>query len=71
MDRAKKFYTEVMELALKLEGTISAEHGIGVMKREGLEMEMKYRKSERALEIMREIKRVFDPKNILNPGKVV
>ncbi|AAB90434.1 MULTISPECIES: glycolate oxidase subunit GlcD [Archaeoglobus] len=71
MSRSHKFYTEVMELALRLGGTISAEHGIGVVKKEGLEMEMKYKKSEKALEIMREIKKLFDPKNILNPGKVV
>jgi len=71
LEKAKKFYIEVMEAALKLGGTVSAEHGIGEMKKLGLEMEMKYKKSERALEIMKEIKRIFDPKNILNPGKVV
>lgn len=71
LDKAEKFYIEVMEVALKLGGTVSAEHGIGEMKKLGLEMEMKCRNSEKALEIMREIKKVFDPKNILNPGKVI
>lgn len=71
MKKAENFYMDVMKIALDNEGTISAEHGIGVMKKKGLEMEMSYRKSEYALELMRKIKSVFDPKNILNPGKVV
>ncbi|MDI9646790.1 MAG: FAD-linked oxidase C-terminal domain-containing protein [Archaeoglobales archaeon] len=71
MERAEKFYMDVMKIALENEGTISAEHGIGVMKKKGLEMEMSYRKSEYALELMRKIKSIFDPKNILNPGKVI
>ncbi len=74
-EEAKKkvweMFDEIMEIALKMGGTISAEHGIGLHKKKGLEMEMKYKKSEKALELMREIKRIFDPKNILNPGKVI
>lgn len=48
-------------------GAISAEHGIGRMKRDVLP---RYKSSEE-LDVMRAIKRVFDPKNILNPGKTV
>lgn len=74
-DEAKKkvwrMFDEIMEIALKMGGTISAEHGIGLYKKKGLEMEMKYRRSEKALELMRGIKKIFDPKNILNPGKVI
>ncbi len=74
-EEAKKkvweMFDEIMEIALKMGGTISAEHGIGLHKKKGLEMEMKHRKSEKALELMREIKKIFDPKNILNPGKVI
>ncbi len=48
-------------------GSISAEHGIGVQKRGQL---VRY-KSEAELNVMRALKRTLDPKNILNPGKVV
>ena len=48
-------------------GSISAEHGIGQMKRE----ELAQVKSPVALELMRRIKKQFDPKGIMNPGKVV
>ena len=48
-------------------GSISAEHGIGSLKAHTLP---KY-KSPVALRMMREIKRALDPKNILNPGRVL
>src|SRR5262249_6032529 len=48
-------------------GSISAEHGIGVMKRELLPGV----KDAVALDLMRSLKRTLDPQNILNPGKVL
>jgi FAD/FMN-containing dehydrogenase len=57
----------VHEVAVRLGGSISAEHGIGVLKRE----DMRWFKSEVELDVMRGLKALFDPKNILNPGKVV
>jgi len=48
-------------------GSISAEHGIGVLKRE----ELVERKSPVALELMRRIKRALDPENRMNPGRVL
>src|SRR5262249_41193907 len=48
-------------------GSISAEHGIGVMKRDLLPAV----KDAVALDLMRTLKRTLDPNNILNPGKVV
>ena len=51
----------------KFGGSISAEHGIGVMKRELLPQV----KDPVALDLMRPLKRTLDPKGILNPGKVV
>ena len=65
------WFFNVMRLAVEFGGTISAEHGIGVMKKEGLKMELESLGSLKALELMRAIKQVFDPKGILNPGKVV
>jgi glycolate oxidase len=51
---------------LSLGGTISGEHGVGLTKSVYIGMEL----SGRELEIMRSIKKVFDPTNILNPGKI-
>ena len=48
-------------------GSFSAEHGIGVMKRAEL---LRY-KSAVEIDLMRTLKRTLDPKNILNPGKLV
>jgi len=57
----------VHQIVLDLGGSISAEHGIGRMKREKL----KKVKSEVEIDIMRGIKDLLDPKGILNPGKVL
>ena len=57
----------VHEIVLDLKGSISAEHGIGRMKRETLRKV----KAEVELEMMRKIKAAFDPNGILNPGKVL
>jgi len=69
--RAHEWFLEVMKIAVKLGGTVSSEHGIGTLKKEGLRMELEAHGAAKALEIMRSIKRIFDPKGILNPGKVV
>lgn len=64
-------WDEIMEavhrLAADMDGSISAEHGIGYMKRD----ELARFKSEVELDLMRRIKAALDPKSILNPGKVV
>ncbi|MGN6515764.1 MAG: FAD-binding oxidoreductase [Rhizomicrobium sp.] len=57
----------VHDIVNRYHGSISAEHGLGVMKVHEIE---RY-KSAAELEVMRNIKRTFDPNNILNPGKVV
>ena len=57
---------EIFEVTLSLGGTISGEHGIGITKSPYLGMEIK----KHELELMKGIKNLFDPKNILNPGKI-
>ena len=57
---------EIYNLTIKLGGTLSGEHGIGLEKREYISKVI----SPETLNYMREIKKVFDPKNILNPYKI-
>ena len=64
--KAEEAVKEVFQSALDLGGTISGEHGIGISKQPYIAMEL----SEREIEIMKGIKKVFDPSNILNPGKI-
>jgi glycolate oxidase len=64
MARIDKAMEEMYEAAIAMGGTLSGEHGIGIAKDRFMRMEF----TEPALELMRGIKRVFDPNNILNPG---
>ncbi len=57
---------EVFKLVVKLGGTLSGEHGVGITKRPYMSIAM----SEVNLNLMRGIKKVFDPNGILNPGKI-
>ena len=57
----------VFDIALKLGGSISAEHGIGVLKRD----ELPEVKDKVAIELMRSLKALLDPLGIMNPGKVL
>ena len=61
-----KICKEVYEITLSLGGMITAEHGIGLSKIPYLEMAL----SKTEIEIMKKIKKIFDSKNILNPGKI-
>ncbi|KAL4064964.1 hypothetical protein V8B97DRAFT_2010636 [Scleroderma yunnanense] len=56
----------IYELVASHKGSVSAEHGIGSMKAHALH----YSKNDTSIEWMRKIKQVFDPLNIMNPGKV-
>ena len=57
----------VHDLAVSLDGSFSAEHGIGVLKREDLHGY----KSDTEIALMRSLKRALDPHGIMNPGKVI
>jgi glycolate oxidase len=57
---------EIFKLTVSLGGTLSGEHGIGIAKRPYMAIAM----SEVNLQLMRGIKKAFDPKGILNPGKI-
>ncbi|MFW9881120.1 MAG: FAD-binding oxidoreductase, partial [Candidatus Thorarchaeota archaeon] len=57
---------DLVKIAISLGGTVTAEHGCGVWKAPYLPLEH----GEDAIQIMGEIKNIFDPNNILNPGKI-
>lgn len=63
---AEEAVAEVFELTLRLNGTISGEHGVGVTKAPYIGMEL----SPEVVEMMKGIKKTFDPNGILNPGKI-
>jgi FAD/FMN-containing dehydrogenase len=67
LSHTKAVNDAVYALAAKYKGSISAEHGVGLMKREMLPSV----KDPVELELMRSIKQLMDPKGILNPGKVL
>ena len=73
MDRAaflgewERFNRIVHDIVASMNGSIAAEHGIGLIKRD----ELTRYKDPVALELMRTLKQALDPANILNPGKVV
>jgi glycolate oxidase len=58
---------EIFELTVALKGTISGEHGIGYVQKNYLPIAMQ----PKQIDVLRNIKKVFDPKNILNPGKIL
>jgi len=64
MARVDKGLEELFEAAIGMGGTLSGEHGIGIAKDRFMSMEF----SQTSIDLMRGIKRVFDPNNILNPG---
>ncbi|MFF0289206.1 FAD-binding oxidoreductase [Streptomyces sp. NPDC005262] len=64
--RARESFDEIMALGLELGGTITGEHGVGVLKKEWLAREL----GEVSVELHRGIKAAFDPLGLLNPGKV-
>ena len=57
---------EIFELTVSLGGTISGEHGIGLVQKPYMDIPF----SSVEIELMHSIKKVFDPKGILNPGKI-
>jgi glycolate oxidase len=64
---AKDALDQMFWTAHRLGGTLTGEHGVGVLKRDWLVPEL----GEESLRLQREIKRVFDPQGILNPGKAI
>ncbi len=67
LDEWARFNRIVHDIVDGMNGSIAAEHGIGLIKRD----ELAHYKDPVALDLMRAIKHTLDPRNLLNPGKVV
>ena len=67
MAEAERLNQRIVERALRMDGTCTGEHGVGLHKMGFLIDEH----GGDAVELMARIKRAFDPLNILNPGKIV
>lgn len=65
--KAERCLDEVFSLVLELGGTLSGEHGVGLEKRDFIEREL----DANSIDLMRAIKRQFDPNGILNPDKLL
>ncbi len=65
LDAAEAVGEELFALTISLGGSIAGEHGVGWLKRGRLEHQW----DARAVELHEQIKRAFDPKGLLNPGK--
>ncbi|MDD3012478.1 MAG: FAD-linked oxidase C-terminal domain-containing protein [Candidatus Gastranaerophilales bacterium] len=66
VQRFEKAVDELFDAALRLGGSLSGEHGIGMTKSKYLKNAL----DERSIELMKSLKQVFDPKNLLNPDKI-
>ncbi len=66
-EEAERINDRLVSRAIQLDGTCTGEHGVGLHKMRFLAEEH----GDDALDLMRSLKRAFDPKNILNPGKIV
>lgn len=65
--RAHACLAEVFALVISLQGTLSGEHGVGLVKREFMPLALE----SATLQLMRNVKAAFDPDGILNPGKLL
>ncbi|MGE5619884.1 MAG: FAD-binding oxidoreductase [Sphingomonadaceae bacterium] len=67
MERVRRADREIVELSVEMGGTLTGEHGIGLEKRDYMPLLF----GDLELNLMRQLKRVFDPEGLLNPGKLL
>jgi len=66
LERVEQAFAEIFAAAIELGGTITGEHGVGVVKAPFLEWKL----GSAGIELMKAVKQAFDPDHILNPGKM-
>lgn len=67
VERVRRADKEIVRLCVAMGGTLSGEHGVGIEKRDYMPLLF----GDAELDHMRQIKRIFDPDNLLNPGKLL
>ena len=67
LQKFRQVTDDVSALVRQFKGSLSAEHGVGIARTEYMGAQV----GEELLEVMREIKRLFDPEDLFNPGKIV
>jgi FAD/FMN-containing dehydrogenase len=67
IQEAKASDLELFKVLSQFNGSVSAEHGVGILKKHAIH----FSRSESELALMRLVKQAFDPKNLMNPGKVI
>ena len=65
--RCEKVSESILGVVSSFRGSISAEHGVGLLKRD----QLRYTRSETEIATMRALKKVFDPNDVMNPGKLL
>jgi glycolate oxidase len=65
--RSQAAFAEIVDAAIDMGGTVTGEHGVGVLKLDGLRREL----GTSAMALQRAVKHALDPLGILNPGKVL
>lgn len=70
-EAAERAFGEICDYAMRVGGTVTGEHGIGLQKIAYAERQLRIRDGEKVLGLMRQIKAVWDPDNILNPNKFI
>jgi len=66
MSKSEIVLNKIFRYVISKKGSITGEHGVGISKKHF----MKYQFSNREIELFKQVKRVFDPENLLNPGKI-
>ncbi|MEM1627610.1 MAG: FAD-linked oxidase C-terminal domain-containing protein, partial [Sulfolobaceae archaeon] len=70
-EKAKEVFYKLCRYVISVGGSITGEHGVGIQKAELLKEQIAAHNGIRVLDLMKGIKKVFDPYNLLNPGKYV
>ena len=65
--RCEDVSERILGIVASFNGSISAEHGVGLLKRD----QLRFTRSEEEIAVMRSLKQVFDPNNVMNPGKLI
>lgn len=69
--RVEKLVDELIQFSVEVGGTITGEHGVGLQKQKDLVKQLAAHNGIQTLHLMQQLKKVFDPNNILNPGKYI